>query len=249
MTTHTAVLAEDEAILRGELRDRVTRLWPSLQLVGEAGNGLQALDLIDRHRPDVLFLDIEMPGMNGLEVARRTGGRCHIVFITAFDAHAIAAFEHGALDYLLKPYEDDRLARAIDRVRQRLGGPPAAIDGLLMQLAQGLPRRDHLRWINATVGTDVRLITVEDICYLQAGDGYTHVFTADHESLIRLTLRELVDQLDPACFWTIHRSTIVNANAVAGVTRDLRGRMQVKLKCRSEKLTVSEANERLFRTM
>ena len=204
---------------------------------------------MERHRPDMVFLDIEMPGMTGLDVARHASGRSHVVFITAYDAHAVAAFEQGAIDYVLKPYDDARLALTIDRVRQRLGSDPPSMEALLQELARLAPRRDWLRWINASVGLRRALITVDEICYFQSADGYTRVFTQDGECLIRLSLKELLEQLDPACFWMIHRSTIVNANAIAGVTRDLRGRLSVKLKTRAEKLPVSEAHERLFRQM
>ena len=249
MPAPTALLAEDEAVLRKELRSRLERLWPELHLCGLAQNGLEAVALMERHRPDVVFLDIEMPGMTGLDVARHASGRSHVVFITAYDAHAIAAFEQGAIDYVLKPYDDARLALTIDRVRQRLGSDPARMESLLRELARLAPRRDYLRWINASVGSDVQLITIDEICYFQSGDGYTRVFTPDRECLVRLSLKELLDQLDPACFWMIHRSTIVNANDIAGVTRDLRGRLSVRLKSRPEKLAVSEAHERLFRQM
>jgi DNA-binding LytR/AlgR family response regulator len=249
MPTPTALLAEDEAVLRQELRARLDRLWPELHICGEAQNGLEAVALLERHRPDVVFLDIEMPGMSGIDVARHASGRSHVAFITAFDAHAIAAFEQGALDYVLKPYDDARLGLTIERVKQRLGSQPREIESLLQDLARHAPRRDYLRWINASVGNEVRLITVDEICYFQAGDGYTRVFSEDRECLIRLSLKELLDQLDPACFWMIHRSTIVNANAIAGVTRDLRGRLSVRLKSRPDKLAVSEAHERLFRQM
>ena len=249
MPTPTALLAEDEAVLRKELRARLARLWPALHICAEAQNGLEAVALMERHRPDVVFLDIEMPGMSGLDVARHASGRSHVAFITAFDAHAVAAFEQGAIDYVLKPYDDARLELTIERVKQRLGSRPPEIESLLHELTRHAPRRDYLRWINASVGNDVRLITADEICYFQAGAGYTRVFTPDRECLIRLSLKELAEQLDPACFWTIHRSTIVNANAISGVTRDLRGRLAVKLKSRPDKLAVSEAHERLFRQM
>jgi len=249
MPTPTALLAEDEAVLRKELRARLARLWPALHICAEAQNGLEAVALMERHRPDVVFLDIEMPGMSGLDVARHASGRSHVAFITAFDAHAVAAFEQGAIDYVLKPYDDARLELTIERVKQRLGSRPPEIESLLHELTRHAPRRDYLRWINASVGNDVRLITADEICYFQAGAGYTRVFTPDRECLIRLSLKELAEQLDPACFWMIHRSTIVNANAISGVTRDLRGRLAVKLKSRPDKLAVSEAHERLFRQM
>ena len=245
----TGLIAEDETVLRRELQTRLERLWPALRIVGTAENGLEALTLLDRHRVDVVFLDIEMPGMTGLDVARRASGRCHVVFVTAFDAYAVAAFEQGAADYVLKPYDDARLSVALQRVQQRIGAPPVEIEGLLRELARAVPQRDYLRWINASTGHDVHLITVEEVCYFQADMGYTRVVTADREPVIRLSLKDLTEQLDPTYFWPIHRSTIVNANAISGVTRDLRGRMKVKLKSRAEALLVSETQERLFRQM
>ena len=249
MPVPTALIAEDEAVLRTELRARLGHLWPELHVCAEAQNGLEAVALMERHRPDVVFLDIEMPGMTGLDVARRASGASHVAFITAFDAHAIAAFEQGAIDYVLKPYDEARLVLTLERVKQRLGSRPPEMESLLHEMARHAPRRDYLRWINASVGNDVRLVTVDEVCYFQAGAGYTRVVTEGGECLIRLALKELLEQLDPACFWMIHRSTIVNANAIAGVTRDLRGRLSVRLKSRSDKLAVSEAHERLFRQM
>ena len=249
MPVPTALIAEDEAVLRTELRARLGHLWPELHVCAEAQNGLEAAALMERHRPDVVFLDIEMPGMTGLDVARRASGVSHVAFITAFDAHAIAAFEQGAIDYVLKPYDEARLALTLERVKQRLGSRPPELESLLQEMARHAPRRDYLRWINASVGNDVRLVTVDEVCYFQAGAGYTRVVTEGGECLIRLALKDLLEQLDPACFWMIHRSTIVNANAIAGVTRDLRGRLSVRLKSRSEKLAVSEAHERLFKQM
>ncbi len=245
----TAVVVEDESVLRRELVTRLALLWPGLRIVGEAENGMEALALLDRATPDVLFLDIEMPGMSGLEVARHASGRSHIVFVTAFDAHAVAAFEQGAVDYVLKPYDDSRLGLALQRVRARLGSVPMGMEDVLREMARKAPRRDYLRWVNASVGTEVHLITVDEICYFQADSGYTRVITSQREPLIRLGMKDLLDALDPATFWPIHRSTIVNANAIAGVTRDLRGRMKLKLKDRPERLAVSEMHERLFRQM
>ena len=245
----TALIAEDEGGLRDELRARLALHWPELAIVAEAANGIEALHALDRYAPQVVFLDIEMPGLGGLEVARQTQGRWHIVFVTAYDAHAVAAFEQGAVDYVLKPYDDARLALAVRRVRERLASAPPALDGLLRELARAAPQREHLRWINASQGQEVRLITVDEVCYFQADTKYTRVVTDSGEALIRRTLKELADQLDPACFWPIHRSTIVNANAIAGVSRDFRGRVSVRLKSRSEKLHVSEAHEHLFRQM
>lgn len=248
-TAPTALIAEDEAVLRDELHSHLAALWPELNIVAQADNGIEALRLLERHAPDVLFLDIQMPGLTGLEVARQAEGRSHVVFVTAYDAHAVAAFEQGAVDYVLKPYDAARIALALRRVKQRLGQAPAALDVLLRELASVLPQREHLRWINASQGSNVRLITVDEVCYFQADTKYTTVVTADGPALIRRSLKELTEQLDPATFWPIHRSTIVNANAIAGVTRDLRGRIAVRLKQRPEKLAVSEAHEHLFRQM
>ncbi len=224
-------------------------LWPELRIVGKACDGLEALQLLDRLAPELLFLDIQMPGLTGLEVARQAAGRCHVVFVTAYDAHAVAAFEEGAVDYVLKPYSVERLALTVGRLRQRIGSSAAPLDNLLRELARVAPERKYLRWINAAHGQDVSLITVDEILYFQADTKYTLVVTAQGESLIRRPLKELQDELDPAQFWPIHRSTIVNANAVAGVTRDLRGRIFVKLKSRNDRLPVSEAHAHLFRQM
>jgi DNA-binding LytR/AlgR family response regulator len=249
MKNPTAILVEDEAVLRGELRDKLAHLWPELRVVGEADDGVDALRLLAEHSPDVMFLDVEMPRLNGLDVARQARGRCHVVFVTAYDAHAVAAFEHGALDYILKPIDLARLALTVRRVERRLGGTPQDLDDLLRQLATSRPRRTHLRWINASQGDLVRLITVDDVCYFQADTGYTNVVTNDSQVLIRRSLKDLEVELDPAIFWPIHRSTIVNANAIAGVVRDFRGRISVTLKSRAEKLPVSEAHVHLFRQM
>lgn len=245
----TAVIAEDETVLRDELRTQLEALWPELKVVGEAASGIEALQLLERHRPQIMFLDIEMPGLTGLEVARQVGGRSHVVFVTAYDAYAVAAFEQGAVDYVLKPFDTARLALTIRRLKDRVDGPPPSLEVLLRELAGTRPAPEYLRWINASRGNEVRLITVDEVCYFQADTKYTRVVTADGESLIRRTLKELQDQLDPAAFWTIHRSYIVNANAISGVARDFRGRVQVKLKARPEKLAVSEAHAHLFRQM
>jgi DNA-binding LytR/AlgR family response regulator len=249
MAVISAVIAEDETVLRDELRTQLEALWPELRIVGEAATGIEALQLLERHRPQIMFLDIEMPGLTGLEVARQVGGRSHVVFVTAYDAYAVAAFEQGAVDYVLKPFDTARLALTIGRLKERVDSPPPSLEVLLRELAGARPAPEYLRWINASRGNEVRLITVDEVCYFQADTKYTRVVTADGESLIRRTLRELQEQLDPAAFWTIHRSYIVNANAISGVARDFRGRVHVKLKSRPEKLAVSEAHAHLFRQM
>lgn len=245
----TALVAEDEAVLREELCAHLHALWPALKIVALAANGLEALDLMARHRPDVLFLDIQMPGLTGLEVARQAERGMHVVFITAYDAHAVAAFERGAVDYVLKPYTAARLAESVRRVKERLGSAAQGLESVLRELAAATQPRAHLRWINASIGSEVKVITVDEVCYFQSDTKYTTVVTADGESLIRRSLKDLSEQLDPAQFWQVHRSTIVNASAIAGVSRDLRGRVRLKLKQRQELLPVSEAHEHLFRQM
>jgi DNA-binding LytR/AlgR family response regulator len=249
MPSPSAILAEDELVLRDELRQHLRELWPALQIVGEAATGVEALDLIDRHAPDVVFLDIEMPLLTGLDVAQQAQGRCHIVFVTAYDMHAVAAFETGAVDYILKPLERSRLQLAIERLQQRLGSVPPNLDVLLRELTQNAAPRRYLRWINGSIGQNTVLITVDEVMYFQADTKYTKVVTASREALIRKPLQELQAELDPSIFWTIHRSTVVNANAIAGVTRDFRGRLSVTLKQREERLSVSESHQHLFKQM
>ncbi len=258
MTAPTALLAEDEATLRQHLLEQLSQVWPELQVVGEAENGVQALRLIDELQPSVVFLDIEMPGATGLEVARQVAGRCHVVFVTAYDQHAVAAFDQGAVDYVLKPVSAARLYTAVTRVKQRLVGsaPPARLDPVLGALGNPAVAstgagggRSPLRWINASVGQTLKLITVDEVLYFQADNKYTRVVTRDGEALIRKSLKELVEELDHQQFWQIHRGTLVNAMAVAGVSRDFRGRLLVKLKDRAETLQVSDSYAHLFKQM
>jgi DNA-binding LytR/AlgR family response regulator len=204
---------------------------------------------LEKQAPDLMFLDIQMPGLTGLEVAHQAHGRCHIVFVTAYDAYAVAAFETGALDYVLKPLERERLRLAVDRVRQRLGSAPQNLEVLLRDLIRNSAPRKYLRWINASVGHLMQLITVDDVVYFQADAKYTRVVTATCEAIIRKSLNELRNELDPSVFWQVHRSTIVNANAIAGVSRDMLGHINLKLKRRDEKLNVSDSHADLFRQM
>jgi len=246
----TALIAEDEPLLVEELTDALGRLWPELTIVARARDGIDAVRLVDEHEPDVVFLDIQMPGMTGLDVAKQLGQRTHVVFVTAFDQHAVTAFEHGAVDYVLKPVNIPRLAMAVSRVKERLGRAPNDISGVLRDLAaQRGEGRSYLRWVNASVGQTIKLITVEEICYFKADNKYTLVVTPTAESLIKKPIKELCDELDPAQFWQIHRSTLVNMAHVTAVTRDLRGQLQVKLKQRNESLPVSESYTHLFRQM
>jgi DNA-binding LytR/AlgR family response regulator len=244
----TAIVAEDEPTLRQQLVEQLGQLWPELTIVAEAADGIAALRLMGEHRPDVLFLDIQMPGATGLEVARQVNGRSRVVFVTAYDEHAIAAFEQGAVDYVLKPISAARLFTTVTRLKERLGSAPPRLDAVLPAIAAPATK-SYLRWINASVGQNLRLITVDEIAYFQADNKYTRVVTADGEALIRKPLKELVDELDPNQFWQIHRSTMVNVASVAGVSRDFRGRMVVKLKGRSETLQVSDSYTHLFRQM
>jgi DNA-binding LytR/AlgR family response regulator len=234
----TALVAEDEATLRAELIEHLGRLWPELEILGEAADGIEALRLLDELRPDVLFLDIQMPGATGLEVARQASGKSRVVFVTAYDEHAVAAFDQGAVDYLLKPLQPARLHTAIGRVLDRLVSMPGS----------AAPKQ-HLRWINASVGQALKLITVDEVLYFAADNKYTRVATREGEALIRKPLKELVEELDPQVFWQIHRSTLVNAKAIAGASRDFRGRLQLKLKERNETLLVAESYAHLFKQM
>lgn len=247
MPTARAIIAEDEPLLREELAELLASLWPELGIVAETADGIATLQALEKHAPDILFLDINMPGLNGLDVARQASGRCHVVFVTAYDQHTLAAFEQGAADYLLKPVTTARLATTVTRLKERIGRPAPALEGLLRDL--GSAQRGYLRWINASQGQTVRVITVEDVCYFQADSKYTRVVTVEGESLIRKPIKELSQELDPASFWQIHRATIVNVHAIAGVVRDLRGRTQVRLKRREELLAVSDAYTQLFRQM
>lgn len=242
-----AIIAEDEPLLRDEIADTLQALWPELQITARAGDGITALRELDREVPDILFLDIQMPGMTGLEVARQVNGRCHIVFVTAYDQHAVEAFEQGAADYVLKPVNLARFATTVTRLKDRIRQPAPSIDRVLDVLAKS--PRDYLRWINASQGAMVKIITVEDVQYFQADSKYTLVVTGDAESLIRKPIKELVEELDPSSFWQIHRSTIVNVSAIAGVVRDMRGHAQVRLKKGSALLPVSDAFAYRFRQM
>ena len=243
------VIAEDEPVLRGELKDGLLRLWPGLRIVAEAEDGIEALDALDRCKPQVMFLDIEMPGLSGLEVARAASGRCHVVFVTAYNQHAVTAFEQGAVDYVMKPFNAGRLATAIARVRERLGAAPARLDGMLQSLREAAPKRGYLRWINASQGQNVRLVTIEEVCYFKADSKYTLVVTAGGEDVIRKSIKELIEELDPEVFWPVHRGVVINVNAIAMAHRKLNGQFELRLKARKETLAVSEPFAYRFRQM
>jgi len=256
MAAPQAILADDERLMREQLRARLAEVWPQLQIVGEAKNGQEAVDLVQQLRPQLAFLDIRMPGLSGVEAARAIGNACHIVFVTAYGEFAIEAFEQGAVDYVLKPAEVARLQVTVQRLQQRLQAPPRDLGSLLDALASkldsvaaGQPAQRHLQWIQASIGQQLRMIPVGEILFFNSDEKYTRVQTESCEALIRTPIRELVEQLDPAQFWQIHRATIVNVRAVAGVVRDLRGRQLVTLKNHPQKLEVSRSFTHLFRQM
>jgi DNA-binding LytR/AlgR family response regulator len=245
----SAIIAEDEAVLRKALRTELSRLWPELNICALAKDGVEALAQFERHRPSIIFLDIEMPGLSGLEVARQLSGRCQIVFTTAFDNYAIAAFEQGAVDYVLKPYDSKRLTIALNRVRERLSEPVLPIDTLLRDLIAAARPPSYLHWIKALNGASVELVLVEDVCFFQASAKYTGVYTTAAETLIRTPIKSLKPQLDPDRFWQISRSTIVRADGIARVAHGFDGTMQLLLKGRPERLVVSESYRAMFRHM
>jgi DNA-binding LytR/AlgR family response regulator len=245
----SAVIVEDEPALREELEELLASLWPQLRVVAHAADGVTALRQIALHAPDIVFLDIQIPGPNGLEVARELRDRCHIVFVTAYDAHAIEAFDNGALDYVLKPVDPARLADTVHRLKQRVASAPVDLSGLLEQLQPGQPRPAAMRWITASVGNSIRLITVDEVVYFQSDQKYTRVVLADSEVLIKRTLKELLAELDPDQFWQIHRSTVVNAQEVASIEPNMNGQLAVRLRSRREQLPVAESFMRRFRQM
>ncbi len=246
-----ALIAEDEPLLAAEIGDELARAWPGLDIVARVHDGHAAVAAAEQHRPQVIFLDVQMPGLDGLEVARLLAGSAHVVFITAFDHYAVQAFDEGAVDYLLKPLDPARLVRAVQRVKQRLGQPPANLAGLVERVRSQAPAvaEGPLRWITVPIGRELRLITVEDICYFRADNKYVCIVTADGEALVSTPIKDLLARLDPTVFWQVHRSTVVNVNAVRSVVRGVAGRLQLQLKARPEKLEVSASYAHLFRQL
>jgi DNA-binding LytR/AlgR family response regulator len=246
-----AVIADDEPLLRAQLRKRLARLWPELAIVHEMENGRDIDAVIAAHAPSLFFLDIHMPGVNGLDAARAIDGRAHVVFVTAFDQYAVAAFEQGAIDYVLKPFDEERLELTVERVKERLASRPPPMEELVETLAARLAPRasGHLRWIKASVGSSVRLVPVEEVLFFQSDEKYTRVVTAEAESLIRKPIRELLGELDPVKFWQIHRATIVNVDHIASVRRGMKDQAEIALRDHAETLVVSRAFTHLFRQM
>ena len=255
----TALIADDEPLLRERLCGHLARLWPELEVVAQARNGREAVELFDEHGPAIVFLDVHMPGLNGIEAARSIARRAELVFVTAHEQYAVQAFEQGAIDYLVKPFDEARLADTVERLKQRLARrdeAPPALDAVLDRLSAELKRRAgtgagtaHLRWIKASVGTSVRLIPVDQVAYLRADEKYTLVVWEGGEALIRKSIRELGDELDPERFAQVHRSVIVNLHQIRQVDRGPNETAEILLKDRSERLPVSRSYVHLFRQM
>lgn len=255
----TALIADDEPMLREALARLLAELWPELRVVAQARNGREAIAAFEQHGPDVCFLDVQMPGVSGVVAARAIGNRAHLVFVTAFEQYAVEAFARGALDYLVKPLERDRLRDTVERIKERLRTvqPPAATDELIRELAARLeatPRDTRLRWLRAGSGQATRLIPVEEIDFLRADEKYTLVAwrgdgARPGEALVRTPLKELAGQLDPEQFVQVHRSVIVNLGSVSHITRGLNETATIHLKRRPETLPVSRAYLHLFRQM
>ena len=262
-----AVLADDERLMREQMRARLAEVWPELEIVAEAKNGLEAVQAVREHQPDIVFLDIRMPGLTGVEAARQIAQLefdddallPEIVFVTAYDQYAIEAFEQGVADYVLKPAERERLALTVERLKKRLatrGTADAQATAPIQQLLHKLSTQlnpsgaaGYLQWIQASVGSTIQMIPVADVLFFISDEKYTRVQTAQLEALIRKPIKELVDEVDPQLFWQIHRSTLVNVNAVSGVARDFRGRQIVGVKGHPEKLEVSRSYAGLFKGM
>jgi DNA-binding LytR/AlgR family response regulator len=250
----TAVVADDERLMREQIIASLKDAWPELSIVGEASNGHEAVAIVQSLEPDIVFLDISMPGMDGIQAAQALAGRAHVVFVTAHDQYAISAFEHGAVDYLLKPAEPERVALTCQRLRARLKQDPDPMSDLLAQLSQrlgagDLKPREYMRWVQASVGANIRMIPTSDILFFRAEDKYTRVQTQGFEALIRKPIKELIDELDPAEFWQIHRATVVRVDAVEQVSRNFRGHQVVHVKGSQEKLEVSRTFNHLFKQM
>jgi DNA-binding LytR/AlgR family response regulator len=271
MAAPTALIADDEPLLRERLAGLLQKLWPELRVVAQARHGREAIELFDAHQPDIAFLDIRMPGLSGLDAAQHIARRAQLVFVTAYQEHAVAAFEQGAIDYLVKPFESTRLADTVQRLKNRLGQPAqqdaaraahlneiiAALRAQLSSGASGAPEAPEadafaqkpLRWLRASSGATVRLIPVDEVRYCQADEKYTVVFWQGGEAVIRKTIRELTDELDPTLFAQIHRATIVNLREVSHITRGANETAQVHLKNSPDVLGVSRSYLHLFKQM
>jgi DNA-binding LytR/AlgR family response regulator len=261
----TALIADDEPLLRDSLARSLAEAWPTLRVVGQARNGREAVAQFDALQPDIVFLDVHMPGLNGVEAARQIARRAHIVFVTAYEQYALQAFEHGAIDYLVKPIDERRLADTVERLKARLGErrlPAAgALEAVIEQLAARLgagcpsspaslaPAAAYLQWIRASVGATLKLIPVDQVVFMRSDEKYTLVTWTEGEALIRTPIRELIEQLDPQRFVQIHRSVVVNLHAISHVTRGANETADLHLRGRTEVLPVSRSYLHLFRQM
>lgn len=244
-----AIIADDEQHLAEDLRRRLGQLWPELQIIAVLHDGVAAATALNEIKPDIAFLDIRMPGQSGLDAARSAASDCRLVFVTAFDDHAVQAFEQAAVDYLLKPVSDERLERCVERLKQRSMFAPDALLTRLQQLLATPAKPESLRWLRVQVGQTVRMVAVDEVCYFQSADKYTTVLTRDAELLLRTPLKELIAQLDPDAFWQVHRGTVVSAKQIVSAHHDLLGKVSLNLRDRPEKVAVSRSYAHLFRQM
>jgi DNA-binding LytR/AlgR family response regulator len=248
MIAPLAIIAEDEPLLRGEIREMLRLLWPELRICAEVADGRQAVEALEQFGPNVLFLDIQMPGLNGIEVARQASGRAHVVFITAYDNYAVDAFRDGALDYIVKPISPERMQVTVERLRNRLREPPADLTGLVDMLKSAIGGDSrYLKWLTVPHGTELRVLAVAEISYLRADNKYTTVNTRSSSFLLNSSLKEMQTKLDPNAFWQIHRSVVVNVSAIDTIYRSMRGTLELKLKGRTELLPVSASHAHLFK--
>jgi DNA-binding LytR/AlgR family response regulator len=248
MKTMTAILAEDEPVLRDELREALAALWPELKVLAETGDGVSTLRAIQAQKPDIVFLDINMPQLNGLEVAKAVRDTTTVVFLTAYNEHALEAFELGAVDYLVKPLLRGRLLTTIGRLQARAASEPKAVPDAVFDMIAPKPERKFLRWIQASVGTSLRLITIDEVHYFQSDAKYTRVVTGHSEALIRRPIKELVDELNPDDFLQVSRGAIVNLRRIESIYRD-DGHMEIRLKESGIRLAVSVGFQAAFRQM
>jgi DNA-binding LytR/AlgR family response regulator len=244
--TPRILIADDEPLLRAELREALTLLWPEAQIVAEAADGLEALRLGRALAPEIAFLDIRMPGLDGLALAQVFGASAHIVFVTAYQEHAVAAFEHGAIDYVVKPIAMERLARTVARVRERLASPPPDLGPLVRRL-QATSKAPS--WLQASVGSAIHFIDLADVVYFCADAKYTRVVTDTMEAHIRLSLKELGEALDGAAFWQVHRGYMVAVKRIASAVRAEDGALWVNLRGHAARVPVSQRFQYLFKGM
>jgi len=251
MNRPTALIAEDELPQRRELRALLAELWPELDVVAECEDGLAALQALEQHRPQVAFLDIRMPGISGLEVARAAGDHCQVIFVTAYEEYALRAFDEGAVDYLQKPVARERLRRAVERTRARLGSGAQVDMAALIDLVQSrlAPGGKSIKWITASVGNTLKMFSIDEVLFFQAQDKYTRVATAESEGHIRTPLKELVTALDSETFWQVHRSVIVRVGAIRTVEKEEDGKLRLTVRGHAEVLPVSSAFQCRFRGM